>query len=249
MPQVLKKTKPKLTKKRIVVSPGKRTTIHIAEFKRRSVRPRIVHFDKSIKLLKWCHENNQDYAVNGGFFIVKNGEHMGELWLGGKNISQSLSEFTRGCLQISEDHECVLDRRNYLPNNPTENLIEAGPLLIKEGEILVNDIDDIDHEGFSAESRFFDSDITAGRYPRTILAANEDYLWAVVCEGRHEQEAGLSLREAAEFCLGLGATEALNLDGGSSSSLVFDKKLINTPRTNEELLLAGRPIKTAIVFA
>lgn len=246
MPQTLAKTKPKLRKKRVYLSSGKRTTIHIAEFEKRSVRTRIVHFDKSIELVKWCRENGHDYAVNGGFFIVESGEHMGELWLDGKSISPSLSEFSRGCLQIGEDYECVLDRRNYLSNNPAKNLIEAGPLLIKEGEILVNDTD---HEGFSAESRFFDSDITAGRYPRTVLAANEDYLWAVACEGRHEQEAGLTLKEAAEFCLGLGATEALNLDGGSSSSLVFGKKLINTPRTNEEVLPAGRPIRTAIVFA
>jgi exopolysaccharide biosynthesis protein len=56
------------------------------------------------------------------------------------------------------------------------------------------------------------------------------------------------LKEAAEFCQRLGATEALNLDGGSSSSLVFGGKMINTPRTDDEALPHGRAISTAIIF-
>lgn len=245
MPQTLARTKPKLIKKRVTLTAGSKTTVHIAQFDRRQVQPRIVQFEESMELLKWCNENSQAYAVNGGFFTVENGRHMGELWLGGKRISLGLSEFNRGCLHIDENFGCILERRNYLPEGACQNLIEAGPLLVKEGEVL---IDDCDAEGFSSESKFFDSDISSGRHPRTVLAANEDCLWALVCEGRHEQEAGLTLKEAAEFCQSLGATEALNLDGGSSSSLVFDSKLINTPRTDDEVLASGRAISTAIIF-
>lgn len=245
MPKVLTKSKPKLIKKRVKLSDGKTTSVYISQTKRAHAQLKIVHFEKPTLLLKWCQENGKVHAVNGGFFTVEDGKHMGELWLDGKRINQGLSEFNRGCLHIDKNFACILERRNYLPDAMRNNLIEAGPLLVKEGEIL---IDDKDVEGFSAESKFFDSDISAGRHPRTMLAGNEDHIWAIVCEGRQLDEAGMTLKEAAEFCQALGATEALNLDGGSSSSLVFDSKLVNTPRTDHGAFPSGRAISTAIIF-
>jgi exopolysaccharide biosynthesis protein len=50
--------------------------------------------------------------------------------------------------------------------------------------------------------------------------------------------------------LALGAHEAINLDGGGSTSLVRGRRLVNRPREEHGLdLAAGRPISTALVFA
>ena len=71
----------------------------------------------------------------------------------------------------------------------------------------------------------------------------------MVCDGRAADEAGLTLRELADVFVALGATSAINLDGGGSASLVCDGELQNRPREDHGLVLAGgRPVSTALVF-
>ncbi|MBA3867363.1 MAG: phosphodiester glycosidase family protein, partial [Solirubrobacterales bacterium] len=106
-----------------------------------------------------------------------------------------------------------------------------------------------DPEGFSAGSRQFDSDITAGRYPRAALGLGGEDLIAVVCEGRADDEAGLTIAELASGMAGLGAERAINLDGGGSASLVVGGELRNTPREEHgRELVGGRAIVTALRF-
>jgi exopolysaccharide biosynthesis protein len=50
--------------------------------------------------------------------------------------------------------------------------------------------------------------------------------------------------------LALGAVQALNLDGGGSTSLVAGGRLCNIPRESHGVELAGgRPISTALTFS
>ena len=59
----------------------------------------------------------------------------------------------------------------------------------------------------------------------------------------------MTLGELADALIGLGATDALNLDGGGSASLVHGGLLRNRPRERHGVdLLDGRAIVTAIVF-
>jgi hypothetical protein len=51
---------------------GRIINIDIARYLRRSVRPRIVVFDKQTPLLKWCSQNHILHAINGGFTMVRN---------------------------------------------------------------------------------------------------------------------------------------------------------------------------------
>jgi exopolysaccharide biosynthesis protein len=56
--------------------------------------------------------------------------------------------------------------------------------------------------------------------------------------------------ELAEAMIGLGATEAINLDGGGSASLVVGGSLVNTPREEHGIELGGgRAVATALHFA
>ncbi|HEX7118660.1 MAG TPA: phosphodiester glycosidase family protein [Longimicrobiales bacterium] len=86
------------------------------------------------------------------------------------------------------------------------------------------------------------------RHPRTavgIAAGGRRVLWVVV-DGRQEPySAGMSLRELAELMRGLGAEDAINLDGGGSSTLVVDGAVANRPsdRTGE------RPVGNALALA
>ena len=73
------------------------------------------------------------------------------------------------------------------------------------------------------------------RAPRSLIALSRDrrILYLVVIDGKQEASAGMTTGEAAEWVKWLGGYEALNLDGGGSSSLVLNTPegivLLNTP--------------------
>lgn len=54
-------------------------------------------------------------------------------------------------------------------------------------------------------------------------------LLLMLVDGRQRESRGAGLEELAALMVGVGAEEALNLDGGGSSSLVVNGKLLNNP--------------------
>lgn len=71
--------------------------------------------------------------------------------------------------------------------------------------------------------------------PRTALAYNTDTLFLVVADGRQPKySTGLTLYELASILIELGATEAINLDGGSSSTFIVNDKVVNKPSGQQE---------------
>jgi len=71
--------------------------------------------------------------------------------------------------------------------------------------------------------------------PRTALGYNNQKLILIVVDGRQPgYSTGLSLYELANIMLELGATEAINLDGGSSSTFVVDGEVVNRPSGHQE---------------
>jgi hypothetical protein len=75
------------------------------------------------------------------------------------------------------------------------------------------------------------NDFTRGRQPRTLAGwnpAGEKLL--VTVDGRQpETSVGMSLAEAADLLLALGATDGINLDGGGSTTFVSGGTVVNTP--------------------
>jgi exopolysaccharide biosynthesis protein len=145
------------------------------------------------------------------------------------------------------DGEVRFAPRKEFPPEPPGDLVQAGPLLLRDGTVCV---DDADREGFSAGSGQFDSDITLGRYPRCALGVGDGELVAVCCDGRRSGvDAGLELGELARLMLSLGATEAINLDGGGSATLVHRGHLLNRPYSDhDQPAPASRAVVTALLF-
>jgi hypothetical protein len=75
------------------------------------------------------------------------------------------------------------------------------------------------------------NDFTRGRQPRTLVGwnpAGEKLL--VTVDGRQpEDSVGMTLAEAADLLLALGATDGINLDGGGSTTFVAGGTVVNTP--------------------
>jgi hypothetical protein len=72
---------------------------------------------------------------------------------------------------------------------------------------------------------------SANRHPRSGVgfSADSTTLYFVTVDGRQEASAGMSLVEFAELMISLGIYQGLNLDGGGSTTLVVNGKVVNSP--------------------
>lgn len=107
-----------------------------------------------------------------------------------------------------------------------QSLLEAGawqvfsfgPTLVRDGEVAVG--------------RHAEVGNAMASNPRTAIAMiGPSHYLVAVADGRTEESAGLSLYELAAFLQSQGAQLAYNLDGGGSSTMVFDDRIINFPTT------------------
>ena len=98
-------------------------------------------------------------------------------------------------------------------------IFSFGPALVTDGEVSVADGDEV--------ARSMASN------PRTAIGQIGPLHYAfVVTDGRTEESAGLSLVQLADLMLDIGCETAYNLDGGGSSTMVFQGEVVNNPTTN-----------------
>jgi hypothetical protein len=100
------------------------------------------------------------------------------------------------------------------------DIVGAGPRLVRGGKIEVT------AERFAHQSV---------RHPRTAFAVTSrgTFLF-VTLDGRQERSKGMRLDELAEELIALGATEAVNLDGGGSTTMVVNGVVRNSPSDGYE---------------
>jgi hypothetical protein len=230
------------------------TTLYVVAHPLATTDVRVVRLRTPQPLATWCGRQGVHEAIVGGFF-VRGGKDdfrpLGELRTGGfKRRSVPFAapyDAIRACVATGSGERIKVARRPDLSARPRGDLLQAGPLLVHERRPVFDR--DEDAEGFRAAAHQFDSDITDGRYPRAALALTKDRILAVACDGRADDEAGLTLSELAQALVDLGAIQALNLDGGGSTSLVTGGELANVPRESHGVVLAGgRRIPTALTF-
>ena len=250
-PAAVETARPTLERRRLRLADGAVTTVHVARFQRTEFGLRVVALQPCARVLDWCRRNEADHAIVGGFYMRPGGPALGDLWIDGQALATEPFDAPwheqRACVHVAAG-SVRLAPREALGDAPNGDLLHAGPMLVAGGSPLVEE--GVDAEGFPAGSRQFDSDITAGRYPRAALGLSGRDLIAVVCDGRADEEAGLSMAELAWTMADLGAETAINLDGGGSASLVVGRALVNTPREEHGLeLTGGREVATALQFA
>jgi hypothetical protein len=245
---------PSLERVRVKLHDGAATTVHVATFPRAESVLRVRRLPGLARLEHWCEQEDIGEALVGGFYVRLTGPAaLSGLPLGELRVDGEPQEFVafehpwgarRACLQVV-DGDVRIARRDELPTKSAGDLLQAGPLLVRDGRVVEGD-----EEGFSANAGQFDSDITDGRHPRAALGCDGERLIALACDGRADDEAGLTLPELAATMAALGARDALNLDGGGSTSLVCGGRLRNTPREAHDVPVpGGRAIATALVFA
>ena len=109
----------------------------------------------------------------------------------------------------------------------------GGPRLVKDGQIYVTS------EGFR-------SDVLSGTGPRTAFGVDKEGRYIIlVADGRQGYySTGLTLQELAATMQKLGAVDALNFDGGGSTSLAVKGKIINRPSDGIERRVANALLVT-----
>lgn len=112
-----------------------------------------------------------------------------------------------------------------------EDALGGGPALVSNGRVEVT----------TNEEVFFGTAIPY-THPRTAAGiAADGTLLLLLVDGRQKESRGVRLEELAAIMVDLGAEEALNLDGGGSSSLVVHGQLLNNPagrRKEREVMTA-----------
>lgn len=236
---------------RIGLADGSETTVYVVVHPRRATRMRVKCFAEAQRLDHWCAANGQPEAIVAGFFVRDPWRPLGEVRVGGRSVEHEpiAGPFgpARSCVHVEPGGVVTFAPRGEIAATPAGDLVQAGPRLVAGGRVVV---DGEDREGFSAGAGQFDSDITAERHPRCALGVNEEELFAVCCDGRRTGvDAGLDLAELARLLVSLGATDAINLDGGGSATLVHRGHLLNRPYSSvDQPGPESRPVVTALLF-
>ena len=171
-------------------------------------------------------------ALNGGFYDTKNGDPVGLLRLDG--ALRKPANDGQGALGIGQDGQLQLAVRTRGDWPEVHEALGAGPFLLRSSEVL-------DHGEAQRNVR----------HPRTAIGRTADgrVLWLTI-DGRTAQAAGTSHEETARILQALGCTDALNLDGGGSSTLwVSGRGVCNFPCDNRRYDHAGeRRVANALLL-
>ena len=160
-------------------------------------------------------------AINGDYYgarergyVIKNGVLYRDLASKG---GVDLVIYGDGSMQIINESDITAEE---LIINGAYNVLSFGPGLISDGEITV--------------SKNYEVGVAMASNPRTAIGMVDDLHYVfVVADGRTSDNEGLSLYELAGFMKNeLHAVTAYNLDGGGSSTMVFNGTVINNPTTN-----------------
>jgi hypothetical protein len=112
---------------------------------------------------------------------------------------------------------------SWLPSvGAIEQLVGGWPVILRDRVTMVEE----------AATREFTAAGNANvRHPRSFVGFDADtsHLYLIAVDGRSAASVGMTLVEAAGFLREQGVAHALNLDGGGSTALVLDGKVVNTP--------------------
>ena len=165
-------------------------------------------------------------AINGGVFRPRVRAHLEPADVLGLAISNG-----ERYSNPTKNHALLIDTKGRMriskPPFPSKGISQALSgyrSILKDGKIIAGD---------------------GKKHPRSVVGLNGEELYLLVIDGRRPGiSEGASLKFAAEIIKQLGARDALNLDGGGSSTLVVEEpvgsaRILNTPSDGLERRVAN----------
>jgi exopolysaccharide biosynthesis protein len=172
-----------------------------------------------MKLLDIVKKYGAIGGINAGGFADEGGHGNGGTPLGvliedGKVIYGNENE-TYSIIGLNEDSVLVLGRYNLkqMREKKIKHAVSFGPFLVVNGETTIK----------SGNGGW-------GLAPRTAIGqAKDGTIIFLVIDGRQATSLGATLKDVQDIMISQGAYNAANLDGGSSTTMVYQGKIINNP--------------------
>lgn len=177
-------------------------------------------------------------AINGGGFVdiegmSNGGQALGAVISNGKIVSNyGKSYYGGGIVGFTNDNKLYLGKisANEAIEMGIRDAVEFGPFLIVNGK-----------------SSFINGNGGYGVHPRTAIAQRKDgIVLFLVIDGRSLKSKGADMNDLVKILLRYHAYNAANLDGGNSSVMVVNNKIINHP-FNWDNREETRPIASGFV--
>jgi hypothetical protein len=136
------------------------------------------------------------------------------------SANNKFAHYLKRALAVDDTIKLLLNLNPRFPGIRT--LIGGWPILVKDGLNVAESNPYIE----GVIPRFSEN-----RHPRTGIGFSEDS--STVCfitvDGRQEKSRGMTLFEFANLMIQEGLYQALNLDGGGSTTMVINNKIVNSP--------------------
>ena len=194
------------------------------------------NLNKSGQYVTTMAQNNKAVlAINGGFFVDLKEDRSGGTPLGitisnGKTITNKAYNDEGGLIGFNTDNKLIIGK--VTPDQAKQlnirDAVTSGPFLIVNGQ----------------SSRVVGNG-GWGTAPRTAIGQRKDgVVLFLVIDGRKVGRAGAQMNDLIEIMERYGAYNAAALDGGTSSVMVENYKIINDP-INSDGVHKTRPVATA----
>jgi hypothetical protein len=169
----------------------------------------------------------------------------GHQWIAGNTTTVTVASVKSGYMNVSKSQYVLSIGRNH-PDFNRYSRIGAGDTLSVFLGFTNSELTNVDQvvggggrilrDGADATSENQNLEgiaeaFLSNRHPRTLVATNRDAskAWLVVVDGRQASSLGMSFPEMANMLLELGAWDAVNLDGGGSSTMIYQDQVVNSP--------------------
>lgn len=189
-------------------------------------------------MVSMCKRTKSKVCINGGRF--KQGKDMlssdfpvGYVIKNGEVVWATNSKSKGELIGFNKDNKLVLTKATGAEalEMGIRDAVEFGPYLIINGKPM----ETVGTGG-------------SGNAPRTAIAQRKDGIVLFLVTNTKYFYSGPTYSDMIEVLLKYGAYNAANLDGGSSSTLVIENKLINTPRDAKKGVINPRGTVSGFAF-
>ncbi|MCM8711234.1 phosphodiester glycosidase family protein [Clostridium sp. SYSU_GA19001] len=174
------------------------------------------------KTSEMAEENNAIFAINGDYYGFRNTGYVlrnGTVYRSTSGNNEALVVDKEGNLSVVSESDVSMQS---LSDEGAWQVFSFGPGLVENGEITVDSSSEV---GQAKNSN-----------PRTAIGqVSKLHYIVIVSDGRTSESEGLSLLQLAQEFKERGCTTAYNLDGGGSSTMYFNGKIVNNPTDGRKI--------------
>jgi exopolysaccharide biosynthesis protein len=231
-------------------------TVSVIKYSPKKLQTSIIQPEKLTRLSVTAKNNGADFGVNAGYWDVRIDKASTFLKLNGEQLAVTADfekERVDGLVCVGKK-KVVLDYCKAGEEAPYakkyKNILAAGPVLIDEGKAMDHDAYTkgmVDNAGGKPVGAFY---TYTQRHPRTAIGTDKKgNVYLVVVDGRSAGNAeGVTITELTKICAWLGMRDAINLDGGGSSTMwTAEEGIVSYPCRNKKFDHGGERRVSSII--